>query len=225
LIQEMPAGLAGAVFWSDSHSTDDAPVPSVPVCCVTAAEPSEGMDAVVLSVRAASQCLTTHLLSHGYRSLAMINGVPDSDLTAERAQGFGEALVAHGLDAVEPFTAQDPQGARAGYDALQSILERGRLPEAIVVATDLLTAGVIECVHDHALCVPGDLAIACCDDSPLTWALQPAVTAVRQPFRRAGALAVETLTWRLHHPTAPPRVTSLSFELVLRASCGCPSVP
>jgi DNA-binding LacI/PurR family transcriptional regulator len=58
------------------------------------------------------------------------------------------------------------------------------------------------------------------DDLPTAVQTTPQLTTIRQPIRRAGALAVEMLLDILQHGAEPARRIILPTELVIRESCG-----
>jgi hypothetical protein len=51
----------------------------------------------------------------------------------------------------------------------------------------------------------------------------PPLTTVHQPMRKIGERGCDRLIERILHPTLRPKIELLPAELVLRASCGCPS--
>ena len=67
--------------------------------------------------------------------------------------------------------------------------------------------------------VPDDVAVVGFDDLPTAGFSEPPLTTIRQPIRRIGAQAVETLIDMLTNGPQPPRRITLGTQLVIRSSC------
>jgi len=65
-----------------------------------------------------------------------------------------------------------------------------------------------------------NVAVAGFDDLPSSAVSDPAPTTVRQPIRRVGAQAVESLIEVLATGGEPPRHIIMNTQLVIRQSCG-----
>jgi LacI family transcriptional regulator len=129
------------------------------------------------------------------------------DALQERRVPVDEALIAHG-----DFTE------RSSYEAMQRLLAHE--PDAVFVASDSMALGALRALHEAGRRVPDDVAIVGFDDMPQAATTNPPLTTIRQPIRRAGVLAVETLIDILGNGADPPRHLILPTELVIRASCG-----
>jgi LacI family transcriptional regulator len=93
-------------------------------------------------------------------------------------------------------------------------------PDAVFAASDAMAAGALRALQDAGCCVPDEVAVVSFDDLPQAAATQPPLTTVRQPIKRAGVLAVETLLDMISHGPEPARRLVLPTELVIRRSCG-----
>src|SRR6185436_2541505 len=98
--------------------------------------------------------------------------------------------------------------------------DRSNRPEAVVCSNDELALGVLVGALGRGLRVPHDLAITGFDDAPMAELVWPPLTTVRQPVRE---LAAQTARLLLRAYEEPIQSTVLPTELVIRASCGCPS--
>jgi DNA-binding LacI/PurR family transcriptional regulator len=78
--------------------------------------------------------------------------------------------------------------------------------------------GALRALREAGLCVPRDIAVVGFDDLPTSSLADPPLTTVRQPIRRLGVQAVETLIDILNNGPEPPRRITLSTELIIRAS-------
>ena len=93
-------------------------------------------------------------------------------------------------------------------------------PTALFAASDVMARGAIRALNEAGLKVPNDVAVVGFDDLPPATMTQPLLTTVRQPIRRLGARAVETLLDIIAFGAEPPRRIVFDTELIIRASCG-----
>lgn len=103
---------------------------------------------------------------------------------------------------------------------MQSLLQSHPAPRAIFAASDLLAVGVLRALHEAGLSVPGDVAIVSFDgsvESDYSW---PPLTSVRQ---RIATIAESALQSALDTTPSPHVSQQLHGDLIVRASCGCPS--
>ena len=97
-------------------------------------------------------------------------------------------------------------------------------PSALFVGSDSMARGVLRALIEMDISVPQDIAIVSFDDLPPATAASPLLTTVRQPVKRIGVLAVETLLDMIENGTEPVRVITLPTELIIRESCGAKSI-
>ena len=83
-----------------------------------------------------------------------------------------------------------------------------------------MTLGIYEELYRQGIQVPGDIAIVGFDDMSWATALNPPLTAVRQPSYDLGVTAVELLLKRLADPHRSISNVKLKSELIVRQSCG-----
>ncbi|RAJ65553.1 LacI family transcriptional regulator [Streptomyces sp. Amel2xB2] len=195
---------------------DDAPVDSVRADSVTGAE---------LAVR--------HLVATGRRRIAFVNGPADTVPGRNRRRGYHRALEVSGLtadpDLVETteFTVED--GARSVHRLLDRHGDgtdggtggaRGPGVDAVFCANDQLALGASQALHSRGLRIPEDVAVVGMDDTVLVRAGWPPLTSVDLGSAERGRIAAEMLLERIagQEPRTPPRVRTVTPELVVRAS-------
>jgi LacI family transcriptional regulator len=195
----------------------------VPVVII-AGSPSQ-VDVVKADNQAGATALVTHLIrDHGRRRLFHVDGPPYVPDSRERRLAMEQVVKAHPGCALigsyrGNFSAQS--GEEAG-DALL-VTHAGQLPDAVVCANDQMAIGVLQAFARAGVRVPEDVAVTGFDDIYLGSLYEPSLTTVHQPMRLLGDRACARLLDRIDNPELSPRVEVLATELVLRASCGCPS--
>jgi LacI family transcriptional regulator len=160
----------------------------------------------------------THLLRLGRRRVATITGPQNMIAGVDRRVGYEAALRQRGLS-IEPELIADGEFTEAGgYAAMRRLMPHQ--PDAVFAASDMMALGAMRALREAGLRVPEDVAVVGFDDMPFAASTTPALTTVRQPVHRTGAVAAETLIDLIEHPGSQPRRIVLPTELVIRQSCG-----
>jgi len=166
-----------------------------------------------------------HLVKMGHRRIAYAGPASNSNFM-DRWKGFQQALAAAHLpldSALQPADMLDvPLNHWWDSDVYGPILDRfvalPERPTAIVLPNDGLAARMIAQIEAHGLSVPNDIAVVGFNDIPDARFIGGGLTTVRQPFRRIGEVAVESLLALIDGaPLDECRVT-LPTELVARAT-------
>lgn len=169
-----------------------------------------------------------HLLGLGHRSLAMISFMGLQDV-AERCT-FAVRVADRGAD-IEVIEAGS-LGIGAGRAVMAELMSRPAPPTAVFAATDTLALGALLWCLESGVSVPAQVSIVGFDDVPLTGALQPGLTTVRQPMEAMAVAAADALVALIDDGSAAgpagsgtgtgSRVTVLPTELIVRGSTGPP---
>jgi LacI family transcriptional regulator/LacI family repressor for deo operon, udp, cdd, tsx, nupC, and nupG len=90
----------------------------------------------------------------------------------------------------------------------------------VFTASNLLTLGALQAIHELKLAIPKDIAIVGFDEMPWAMSLRPPLTTVAQPAFDVGRTAAELLLARIREPELPLRRVVLETKLIVRSSCG-----
>lgn len=162
--------------------------------------------------------MVAYLLRLGRERIASIAGPQNMIAGVDRQQGYLGALRDRRMTPDPQLTVESDFTEEGGHMAMQRLLPRA--PDAVFVASDAMAVGALRALREVGKRVPEDIAVVGFDDMPFAARTEPALTTVRQPIQRLGALAAETLIDLINHPDASPRRMVLPTELVIRASCG-----
>ncbi|HLI05793.1 MAG TPA: LacI family DNA-binding transcriptional regulator [Ktedonobacteraceae bacterium] len=138
---------------------------------------------------------TRHLIKLGHRRIAHLEGPTSHRCTAERYEGYVQALLEANITPDPRLVVQGEflvEGGRACGETLFSMSSRER-PTAIFSANDQMAFGLMEVAAERGICIPDDIAIVGFDDMPLSAYIRPTLTTVRQPFYEMGRVAIELL--------------------------------
>jgi DNA-binding LacI/PurR family transcriptional regulator len=187
---------------------------------VSRAHAKLGVDQVTVANRAGAQSAIAHLIGLGHSRIAMITGPPEFNTARERQQGYEQALRDAGLGVDEKLIVHCDFRHASGYDAMRRLLDAPSRPTAVFPASNLLTLGALQAIHERNLDIPGEISIIGFDEMAWAMSLRPPLTTVAQPALEVGRMAAELLLDRIRKPDQPRKEVVLETRLIVRASCG-----
>jgi LacI family transcriptional regulator len=164
---------------------------------------------------------TEHLIRLGHRRIATITGRLEMTAGQDRLEGYRQALFTHGIPVKEELIAQGDFTETSGLIAMQRLLRAS--PTAVFAAGDMMAVGAWKTLCAVGMDIPRDVALVGFDDVSIASVIEPALTTVRQPIERMGAMAADLLVSLLQgalEEKTPPHKIILPTELVVRSSCG-----
>ncbi|WP_369046408.1 LacI family DNA-binding transcriptional regulator [Sinomonas sp. P10A9] len=184
---------------------------------VTVARRIEGLDYVGSDNIAGGELLGNHLASIGCRTVAFLGGLPASS-TSERCKGLAQELTARGIE----FWNDDEHRSRitptGGAEATAAMLDRGRLPDAVVAYNDIVALGIYEELRRRELRPGEDIAVASFDDTRLAATQAPPLTSVAGFPEEIGRRAARRLLHLLDDGQNTPISDLVPPKLRLRSS-------
>lgn len=162
--------------------------------------------------------VVAHLIRLGKRRIGHITGPLNTAAGRDRRQGYINAHLARGLPIDDALIEEGDFTETGGYLAARRLVEKG--VDAIFAASDMMAFGVLRALRDLECSVPDEVAVVGFDDLDASALTQPPLTTVRQPIRRAGIAAVETLLDIIENGADPVQRIVMPTQLVIRESCG-----
>lgn len=185
--------------------------------------PDTQYPSVVMDDRLAARDVTDYLLSLGHRRIAHIAGHPDHAASLLRRLGFHEAFEAAGLPRPpKNYVADGLFNFRSGIEAAEKLLHLADRPTAIFASNDEMAAATCTVAHKMGLNIPADLSVVGFDDAPISSAVWPALTTVRQPYLEMARRSLQILD--IGGDATLPRDAQmrhiLPHEIIVRESTG-----
>jgi DNA-binding LacI/PurR family transcriptional regulator len=177
-------------------------------------------DEVTIAGRDGAYVATTHLIKLGHKRIAMINGPSAFTTARDRQAGYEDALSEAGINLNDELLVHCAFNQAAGHAAMEQLVKLAKPPTAVFAASNLLTLGALQAIHEHNLAIPSQIAVVGFDDMPWAMSLRPPLTTVAQPAFEAGRTAAELLLARVKEPSLPRRQVVLETRLIVRSSCG-----
>lgn len=168
---------------------------------------------------------TSHLLAHGYRRIGFVTFPLRASPSHDRLEGYRMALEKAGVGIEEGLIlVVGTSGEKRASAELSSLLDGPSRPEALVACSQATSLLVLRELTKRGLRVPTDVALIGYDDSDWSAFLYSPLTVVRQQEYRMGTRATELLVCRVSGKgRGAPQEVILDVEMVVRASCGCPT--
>jgi DNA-binding LacI/PurR family transcriptional regulator len=175
----------------------------VPVVTVSGHHEIKGVTNIVLDHRHAAQIALKHLLQLGHRKIAFIKGQEFSSDTDVRWQAILETAAALNMAISKNLVVQlegDSPSPQLGYKVTRKLLAAHENFTALFAFNDISAMGAIRAVRDAGMRVPEDVSVVGFDDIQSAAYQIPGLTTVRQPLRKMGKIAAETLLRRINRP-------------------------
>lgn len=167
-----------------------------------------------------------HLIEHGHRRIAIIQGLPGTFTSMGRLRGYVDALKKHAIPVDENLIVGRDFRKENGYIETKVLLNGMNAPTALFTTSDLITLGALQAISEEKLEVPRDISIVAFDDLESADYFRCPITAVAQPKETLGEMAVKLLIDELSSPgRRETRKIVLKPTLILRNSVGRVSAP
>lgn len=162
-----------------------------------------------------------HLYRLGHRRIAMLtNAPPEYTGSADRIQGYRQALKEHGVPFEQDLVGYGQFTEESGYRAMCRLLDSSPSLDAVFVASDVVAFGALAAIRERGLLVPQDIAVIGFDDVRTARYTSPALSTVHLPARELGARAAAILLQLIEGQAVALEGTLLETELIVRESCG-----
>lgn len=151
----------------------------------------------------AVQLALEHLRRNGHQQVAYLGSVNTfgnhKELTMDPRFYYYRASQAN-RDSYDPALVLDCEmNAKSGYAAMRGFLEtRGKLPEAMFIASDSIAPGAMRALREWGIRVPGDISIVTFNNTVLSEYSDPPLTSIELFMRenvRAATFCMQLL-WR-----------------------------
>jgi LacI family transcriptional regulator len=142
---------------------------------------------------AGAQLATQHLIELGHRYIAFIAGDKEHPDGQERFLGYCAALESAQIPYDERLVIWGDYHESSGFQAANTLLEKGLRFSAIFAANDQMAHGAALGLHKSGLSVPQHISLVGFDDLPTSAFSTPPLTTVHQPAYEMGGLAAAAM--------------------------------
>ena len=137
---------------------------------------------------------TDHLITQGYKNIALLKGRKDCIISETRLNGYKKALELHNISFRSNLVKSCVQPSKKdGYLMSKELLLSNNEVDGFFAITDEMASGVYETAAEYKLSVPSDLGIVGYSNSQIAGHLFPKLTTVEQPGELMGEQAFDYL--------------------------------
>ena len=195
--------------------------PTLPTVAVAGHKKVKGVTNIVLDHDRAAVLALNHLKELSHERIAFMKGSPVSSDSKDRWDAICQVAAQIGLRIDPELTVQidsDDATPMLGYPFTKQLLERNKPFTALFAYNDISAIGAIRALQERGLRVPEDVSVLGFDDIPGAAFHHPSLTTVRQPLKRMGEVAAQTLLERIEGQIEYPSEIAIEPELVVRES-------
>jgi DNA-binding LacI/PurR family transcriptional regulator len=195
--------------------------PMLPTVAVAGHKKLKGVTNIVLDHEKAAILALNHLKELQHERIALMKGNPVSSDSNDRWEAICRVASQIGLNIDPELTVQidtDDPTPMLGYPFTKQLLGRGKPFTALFAYNDMSAIGAIRALQEQGLRVPQDVSVMGFDDIPGAAFHTPSLTTVRQPLKRMGEVAAQSLLDRVEGKKEYPSEIAIEPELVVRES-------
>ena len=200
-------------------------VPSLPTVAVAGHRKLDNVTNIVLDHRHAAEQALQHLKALGHNEIAFLKGQPESADSAVRWDAICEVANELGIE-IDAERVVQLSGCDStpelGYPFGKELLAR-RVPfTALFAYNDISAIGAMRAFQEAGLRVPEDVSVIGFDDIAHASFCLPNLTTVRQPLKKMGRIAAETLLAHIEGSREVNGEIAVEPELIVRKSTSAP---
>jgi len=218
LLEKRVEGLIIASVGIDDSHLKNLKISKTPVVIVDRYFDELIFDTVCVNNYKGAYLGTQYLIREGHRRIAFIQGLQGTSTNDERLQGYKSALKEANVPVDDKYIVGDDFRSLNGYLQTKTLLNLDQAPTAIFTAGDLIALGAFQAIKEENLHIPDDISIATFDDPSFASHLSPPLTAIRQPIKEMGIIAVKLVLEKIENFNRDAKKVILEPQLVVRNS-------
>jgi LacI family transcriptional regulator, galactose operon repressor len=170
---------------------------------------------------AGSEAATRHLLAHGHRKIACLQGLPETVTNIQRLEGYRRALGDLHGPSDSDLVVGDGFTRQSGYVSMHHLQATGMDFTAILAFSNQIALGALQALNELELKVPEDVSLVSFDDIDGVEFFATPLTTVSQQGREIGQTAANILfEWIDQHGKDFNQHLLLPTQLISRCSVG-----
>lgn len=183
----------------------------------------ESIDAVIIDNRKSAYVAVSHLISRGYRRIAVAMGDMGLPLYVSRLLGYQDALREHNIPYDENLILYEIDNPDSFYPLLTNLLKKDPTIDSVFASSDIRAIIAIRALRDMGYCIPKDIGVVGFDDVQVSAIVDPTLTTIHQPLYEIGVAAaarvIEQIHFKQEHGVLDsPKIKIMDTGLVVRKS-------
>lgn len=136
---------------------------------------------------------TTHLIENGYKKIAHIAGPKGLAFTANRLQGYLDALSNHHIAVNENWIIHSGFSQLHGEEDCDRLLALEDRPDAIFAVNDRKAIGAMLSLKKHHITIGAEFGVVGFTNDPISTIISPSLTTIAEPAFEIGQKSCELL--------------------------------
>jgi len=174
---------------------------------------------VVFDDKAGAANSLNRIIGEGYTRFANFSGFHSTNIGAERAEGFLEALTKNKIPIKKEWIIEGGFELKDGYESFRKLYSSGNLPEVIFTVNDRVALGAYKAAKEAGVRIPEDIGIFGYGFNEITDFFDPQLTVINQDPRKMGLEAAKLLISEIEDDTKRGKtIISIDEEFLWRKS-------
>lgn len=162
---------------------------------------------------------TEHLITQGYKRIAILAGPKNLEISNHRLDGYLAALKKYKIKSDPDLIINCDFNQDYAYIATRELLNMKKRPDAIFTISDRMAIGAMLAIQEKGLKMPQDIGLVGFNNEPIFSLLNPGISSVDQPSFEIGKMAAKLFIETLHNNEDMSNVVRvLKPKLIIRES-------
>ncbi|RXH56818.1 LacI family DNA-binding transcriptional regulator [Granulicella sibirica] len=224
MLERKVDGVAIMTFGIEEPLLDQLAQRKVPMVFVDIGPDQPGVSILKVDYHHGIRQGVQHLAALGHRRIAFISGPMRLHSSLSRLNAFNASLEECGINPNPAWILEGDHTLEGGTAAMQTLLNGGDLPTAVMCSNDMTAIGVLHKMYRAGLRVPDDLSVIGFDDIHIAEVTIPPLTSIQMSRFEIARAAVTALRAQLEDAKDLPhqREFDIRTDLVVRESTSFP---
>ncbi len=161
-----------------------------------------------------------HLIGLGHREIALVGGLNSVASSYEKRMRYRHILSKYQISCrAEYYETYGGYDYETGYSRMQELLRLEHVPTAVIGINDFASVGVLNCIQEHGLSIPGDISVVSYDNTLLCEMVTPKLTSIDYNYDTFAEKLINVVDGIYHSASLPP-LQLIETSLVCRGSTG-----
>ncbi len=171
---------------------------NIPMVMFDRTSPHLSSPKVILDNYSGGYQATEHLITQGYKRIAILAGPKNLTISNQRLEGYLAALKKHKIKSTPELIAHCEFNQEFAYNATLDLLQSKKRPDAIFTVSDRMAIGAMLAIKEKGLLMPKDIGLVGFNNEPVTSLVTPTISSVEQPAFEMGKTAAKLFIEQLH---------------------------
>lgn len=177
-------------------------------------------DIIVTDHRGCGYMATEHLVKQGCKLISIVTNACNKSVNSQYSKGYCDALKKYNISCAPVIQLPNAPYGDGGKIIAGFIQQMSPRPDGLFFTNDIEAASCMQALQEAGICIPGDIAIASCGNTPVSRLVSPALTTIDYPAYETGKAAADALLNRLNSRRIilQQKITVMPANLIVRNS-------